>query len=672
LFAPKRLAPPRYEILKLLGRGAFGHVYLAVDTELGRRTVALKVLHYNNEIEEARIKREADLHAQLAHPNVIHVYDRGRADEGVYYIALELIKGVRLDKWLADEARSLQEILEVFLQIARGLQAVHECGLVHRDFKPSNVMVGDDGRARVLDFGLAKRVTRDGRDEGDGLVSDPQVRAIIDEPTPATMGESITSRPSAARRSCSAPLTAREQLGQSAGRDRCGETNFDTSLSARGRFVGTVLYSAPEQLSGGEVDARSDIFSFSVALFEATYGFLPFPGGQREQIMAQIAIGALADDKPVRRIPRWLARMLRRGLSSSPRDRNSNLGEIIRVLEAKLKPKGPVLRTIAGTTVAIATIAVAVLVLRPDPVMLDQEWQSTPEERSDLAEIYGPALAEQLDLYEEQWLSAGRTIDVDRGEAAVIDCLRAGRREFEGFTESLRSGGSTTEGPPPPHASMAPSRLLLADLLGPERCLAADPDDPDPHHREVVALLLESQARQLGGQYELALELAEHAREAHPELLSRVSGAIDFQRGYLELQLDRRSAWETLGRAAEANANDLEFFVEVLSTRLLAGSHLGVPIAEREEVSVRLWTVLEQLEGPRPITRAWAEFAEGQHRTRKTRKTNCRSPGPSRNFGTLLALETMVTRTMVTTMMVIATSEIVEGSVINPTLSRTY
>ncbi|MEM7157616.1 MAG: serine/threonine-protein kinase [Myxococcota bacterium] len=213
----------RYRIVGRLGRGGMGVVYRAQDPQLDR-AVALKLLHPSEPgtapRQRQRLLREARALGRLDHPNVVTVFDVGLAGAQVF-VAMELCEGMNLEQWLADSRRSVAEIERVFAAAGHGLLAVHRAGLVHRDFKPSNVMVGDDGRVRVLDFGLAKSV------------SEQAVMTTTDEDR--------------------APPSAAE-------------------LTGRGAVVGTPRYMAPEQARGERGDARADQYAFCVALHEALLG----------------------------------------------------------------------------------------------------------------------------------------------------------------------------------------------------------------------------------------------------------------------------------------------------------------------------------------------------------------------------------------------------------------
>ena len=156
----------RYRIVRRIGSGGMGTVYTAFDPTLDR-TVALKVLHEKIEGADAeqRLLREAQAMARLSHPNVVTVHDAGMED-GRPYVAMEFVEGYDLRSWLKREPRSWSEIVDQFVAAGKGLAAAHAAGLVHRDFKPGNVLVGDDGRVRVTDFGLARAAATHDQDTG--------------------------------------------------------------------------------------------------------------------------------------------------------------------------------------------------------------------------------------------------------------------------------------------------------------------------------------------------------------------------------------------------------------------------------------------------------------------------------------------------------------------------
>jgi tetratricopeptide (TPR) repeat protein len=215
----------RYVVLDRIGVGGMGVVYAAFDPELDRR-VALKLLRKltaSAAVARLRLLREAQTLARLSHPNVVTVHDLGAFCDQIF-VAMELVDGWTLRSWVSERAPTVAEVLRAFLAAGRGLAAAHAAGIVHRDFKPENVLVGRDGRIRVTDFGLAR-----------------EVAAPADAAAPAP-----TTEPAA-------PAAA---------------------LTATGSVLGTPRYMAPEQRAGAPADARSDQYSYCVALWEALYGTL--------------------------------------------------------------------------------------------------------------------------------------------------------------------------------------------------------------------------------------------------------------------------------------------------------------------------------------------------------------------------------------------------------------
>jgi serine/threonine protein kinase len=271
----------RYRVLEPLGAGAMGVVYAAWDPQL-RRKVALKLLRPDLALgvdvsaARARLLREARLLASLSHPNIVAVYDAGAHGDDVF-MAVELVEGQPLHLWLAEAAPGVEEALDVYLQAARGLAAAHRAGLVHRDVKPANMMLGDDGRVRVTDFGLAA--------------------AVVPSET-STVG----------------------RHGQS-------ETSLQT---ASGVVVGTPAYMAPEQWSGGRAGPRADQYSFCVALAEALTGERPTAGATVDDL-------AEAAERHGRSAPPALLRVVARGLLARPRDRHPDMDAIAQLLEPLLK-----------------------------------------------------------------------------------------------------------------------------------------------------------------------------------------------------------------------------------------------------------------------------------------------------------------------------------------------
>ncbi|MEM9457821.1 MAG: protein kinase [Myxococcota bacterium] len=625
---PRPFVPARYELLERIGKGGFGDVYRAMDTELGR-SVAIKLVRYSSAREEARIKREAEALAQVEHPNVVGVHERGTNGAGVYYLVLEYVPGIRLDAWLDAEPRTLTDILNVFLQAAEGLRAVHAEGLVHRDLKPANLLVGHDGRTRVLDFGLARRVTRP-RDDSRQTVRTEQAVGNTGKGgtgpfrtvTQTSLARCVERAPTEPERrlldgdSCSAVPKVAPASSRESGRQRCAQQHLDLSLTQAGKFAGTPGYASLEQLVGDKIDARADVFSFCVTLFEAVHGQRPFPGSGRTEIEHAVRRGRIGV-RASRRIPRWLEAMLRRGLSPHPAERPRDFDEVIRILRKGMRPRSWPLRLVAATALLTASVT-ALAVERttppaaPTPPTMAEQWQSSPQARARLSDRYGEALVAQLDDFERKWLSVSETVIADSGPATVVECLRTGQQQFTTLIEGLSEGTVENRAT---LASMAPSRLWFTELFDPTQCSFTRMDEG---RRAAIDRLLKSQIEQFEGNYEQALQVVNIAADVNPEgPLDRLTGAIQAQTGHLQMLLDDRDAWTMLGRAAYASGDDLEFFVEVLSMRLMAGVYLGIFRDRPEDVletTSMLAEALERLDEQRYVARAWHQMAEGQLR----------------------------------------------------------
>lgn len=355
-----RLGP--YLIRGVLGMGGMGVVYAADDARLGRR-VALKLLRPLREGAEeegrARLLREAQAMARLSHPNVLPIFELGTA-EGRDFLAMEWVEGTTLAGWLRERERPWREVLEVFLAAGAGLAAAHRAGLVHRDFKPSNVLVGRDGRVRVTDFGLARHGA-----EAQGAVT-------ADEDAPAEA----------------------------------------SALTQQGRVPGTPAYMSPEQRAGQAVDARSDQYSFCVALHEALLGGRP---SQRS---------ARTSD-----LPKHVRAALARGLAKAPEERFPSMDTLMAALA---QPPPSRLHRMGGVAVALVSVGIGVFVWKQPP---RSEQPDAPvqvaTERGDTA---NPLISLRLGQAKELRIPGLQRVAVGDPEIAEIENLGDGVLRMTGRT----------------------------------------------------------------------------------------------------------------------------------------------------------------------------------------------------------------------------------------------
>ncbi len=293
-----------YQVLKLLGEGGMGVVYAAYDDKLERK-VALKLIRgavMRRPEGRARTLREARALARLSHPNVVHVYQVGEVDDEIY-VAMEFLTGPTLRAWLAAQPRGWREVLAVFRQAGEGLAAAHRQGVIHRDFKPANVIVGDDGRVRVLDFGLAH------------FGEEGEARAPVKE----------------------------------------GELT-DVLLTQTGAVLGTPAYMAAEQFAGARGDAKTDQFSFCTALYEALYRQRPFAGDRLDALASAVRGGQVLPLTTRHDVPPWLHRVVVRGLLADPSLRWPSMDALLVALHP------PEARTRWGRVAAVAGAAGTLLV----------------------------------------------------------------------------------------------------------------------------------------------------------------------------------------------------------------------------------------------------------------------------------------------------------------------
>jgi serine/threonine protein kinase/tetratricopeptide (TPR) repeat protein len=347
MFGGDETAPPpslgRYDVLERIGAGGMGTVWAAWDRKLDRR-VALKVLRPElgggTARAHARLLREAQALARLSDPHVVAVFDVVTwrpDDDGPEYIvlAMEHVAGMTLREWLDERPRSVADIVGMFVQAGRGIAAAHAAGVVHRDFKPANVIVAEDGRPRVVDFGLADRLP------------------TVEEESASSKGERGWRRDGrGADTSNPAPPTP------DPGAELPDDASVATTRAMRpteGRSLagaGTPRYMAPEQHLRGTVDGRSDQYAFCVALWEALHGTPPF---RADNVFALAEAKRGTPHPGDRRIARWLRRALVRGLAPDPARRFEDMPALLSALS-----RDPTRRRIA-VAVGAAVVGGAVI-----------------------------------------------------------------------------------------------------------------------------------------------------------------------------------------------------------------------------------------------------------------------------------------------------------------------
>ena len=556
----------RYVVLERIGSGGMGVVYAAYDPNLDRK-VALKLLAsgQGTSVGLARTLREAQAMARLSHPNVVTVHDVG-SNESQVYVAMELVEGQTLSEWVARERRSWPEILDVFEAAGRGLAAAHRGGLVHRDFKLDNVMIGDDGRVRVMDFGLA-------RSAGEAPTIDKKV--------------------------WSAELASVDRL------------------TVTGQIVGTPAYMAPELIEGGHADARADQFAFCVALYRCLFGHRPFDGNSLAAIYQSTTAGQLAATRAPS-VPRWLVAVVRRGLASSPDDRYPTMELLLRALDRGRRRRARVRAGIGVGLVALAASAASLVASARECTGGRARFDAvySAEARGQMRRAFeasGAAQAEDaadrviaaLDEHRDAWTDAYREACTEhqRGEASDeqldrrVACLGRNLAEVEAMLGVMQDADRST---------VARAVLAVGEIGDAARCAMSEAEVDDVHVpadetlRKDVAELRERLARAGGvaksGRYEDAFKdvsamLSEAESLGFRPLIAEVEQAL----GDLHFDLTRpHEALEHLERAcfeAEASQHD-RVAAEVWTFRIqlegvaLANREAGHDAAERAEAAV--------------------------------------------------------------------------------------
>ncbi|QSQ18987.1 serine/threonine protein kinase [Pyxidicoccus parkwayensis] len=467
----------RYVVLERIGAGAMGVVYAAYDPELDRQ-VALKMLRpEGRQVEELRqrLVLEAQSLARLSHANVVSVFDVGTHDDCVF-LAMELVDGVTLAEWLRTP-RSWQEVLRVFTEAGRGLSAAHSAGLVHRDFKPANVLVHKDGRARVTDFGMARPLNRG------------QATASKAEPGAAS--------------STASPLTR------------------------TGVLLGTPAYMAPELLDGRRADALSDQFSFCVALHEALYGVRPFEGVSLEEVARAAQEERLRPVPHGTKVPAWVRRAVLRGLKPRPEERHPSMEPLLAALAPPPRRVWALMTALAGLACLLGGVGAWTLAHRTEArceqevEKLDAAWSPVQREQVHAAFLASGVshaadtwekVAGILDGHASQWRTLRTEACVTSHEQPASNawqtaaCLDTRLWQLAAVTDVLRKADA---------AMVRKSVQLVTSLEGLTGCrdapeLSTRPQPPDALRARVDAArrkLAEAEAQNAAGRYAEGLKL---------------------------------------------------------------------------------------------------------------------------------------------------------------------
>ncbi|GAB4560957.1 MAG: hypothetical protein Tsb0020_08100 [Haliangiales bacterium] len=610
---PRRVG--RFVILRELGRGGMGVAYLAYDDQLDRN-VAVKLVRPNVDADTAhagqeRLLREAKTLARLTHPNIVGVHDVGTYGAQVY-IAMEFVKGRTLLQWRTVKRRDWRETVKVFCQAGAGLMAAHSAGLVHRDFKPANVIVGDDGRVRVLDFGLARNIADAGdysRESGGELGA----------------GGSLSRQ---VHRSAQAP--ARPGVG---------------TLTKSGDVLGTIGYAAPEQFASSSVTAAADQFAFCVSLYESLYERLPFPGENGQELRQAILAGRVRDaprgGRPWNRtrVPSWLHAVILRGLRAEPSERWPSMASLIEALQRDpaRRRRGWAMGGVGVALLAAASAGTWGLTSRIDMAAVcsggdeqltgvwDQQRRDTV--RASILATEAPHAASTwthvehlLDSYSESWRAAHRdaceaTAVRKEQSAETLDlrmaCLSSRRRALEALVEVL----SDVEAGGVSKAALAISQLPHIDSCADPSYLQARVAPPEePLRAELVKALrgklarareldnlgkidaawtlinevsraaqgldyvpLQAELAALRGLVELDLGRLEDARQSfydayfmaressHDEIALEASSMLVFIVGHNFAKFDEAYLWARLGEAELAHSGSDEHRVRLLN-----------------------------------------------------------------------------------------------------------
>ncbi len=655
----------RFVLLDRIARGGMGMVYEAYDPQLDRR-VAIKLLRpemqARSPLAPHRLLREAQAIARVRHPNVVQVYEAGIAGAEVY-VAMELIAGEPLGQWLKRHAPPglghWRLILDKFIAAGRGLAAVHKAGLLHRDFKPANVVVDERGEVRLIDFGLARAIDNPVLATDSMLGSTETIpvagrqtagvtakQRAVTHPNRLEAGDREGARPDAAgatpaaRAQGATPASAADELPTAPSR-----------LTGLGMIVGTPAYMAPEQLTCDPVDARSDAFSLCVALYEALYGYRPFRGTDITTLRTSVHSGAIKLPPEDSDVPVWLERALMRALRTEPSERYEDVDALLAALTHE--PTAHWKRWTAAAALVIGGLIGGITL----PVVLGDDtpcaavaelgpaatWTEARQSEAQAAFLgagvpYAAAtwqsLSAAIDSYIERWqherqiaCEATHVDATQTGDELILRnrCLDAQDARFSALATRLTSADE---------ALIENAHDGLAFVGAPEHCRNPEWLMPDPTAATtpaaeirvdaIRAAVADARVLALSGQVDAALAaLDEQQRAAEALAIPALSAELQFHRGDIQLEYggdsDRKPGTERLWNAldlAEASGHD-RLAVDIWNA---LGSHRE---ADLDPTQLGFWarraiSAAERL-GDRGLRRAHAEQRLGSARYRQRR-----------------------------------------------------
>jgi tetratricopeptide (TPR) repeat protein/predicted Ser/Thr protein kinase len=539
----------RFIPLKVLGQGGMGVVYAAYDPDLDRK-VALKLMLATGESADleagrARLLREAQAMARVSHPHVIPVFEVGTWGEQVF-VAMEFVDGGTLRSWLEERPRSWREVLEKFLAAGQGLAAAHAAGVVHRDFKPANVLVSSGGRVYVTDFGLARRV------------SAPPLEELV---------------------------ARREPLAKPG-----GTPALEEPLTEQGVVLGTPNYMSPEQFRGEVLDARSDQFSFCAALYRALYNARPFDpvrmseaaerrASERaqadapEQATVNLRPGGGAAPAPLiqeppreAKVPAWVRSTVMRGLSLHPDGRFPSMEALLEALSQERRQAKSRRWVGAGALAGMALLGVGGVTYWQDQVCAGAErpmaevWGAGTRQKVESAfRATGSPMAQEmfhrasrvLDQYTASWAwqsteaceaTRVRQVQTEALLSQQVVCLERRRKDLQALVKVLAEvdAKGVEKSLDAVHALPSPRDCADLEALSEQQARPADPERRAELER-IEGQLAEIKALLNMSRYPVALE---RVQQLAPRVLATgylpMVAELRFHEGWLQALLGKK------------------------------------------------------------------------------------------------------------------------------------